>query len=180
VTRSDGEIVTPTTSVRQGDSIPLELADENYVLHVRQLMNALFGGDFATIDVSRVPAAQHVRMTRLLEHIERSDVRFIREGQEYDGRAAAAHLRKKLAAAGPRINTADDFIEKIASRSSLTGEPYSVKLLDGTTIPAERWLKDELSKLEKLKESPDEKTPSPGVKTGAEPGAGKRQPDSSK
>src|SRR4249919_3516937 len=40
---------------------------------------------------------------------------FIRNGTEYDGAKAAAHLRKKLDYAGSRVKTAEQFIDVLAT-----------------------------------------------------------------
>ena len=84
--------------------------------------------------------SQREEIERLLAHIESADVTFIRSGREYTAEEAAEHLRQKLAVAGDRVQTLEQFIEHIASRSSLTGEPYQVKLPDGTTLEAREWL----------------------------------------
>ena len=76
----------------------------------------------------------------LLEHIRTSEVRFIRSGKEYSGTEGAEHLRKKLARAGKRIQSAEDFINGLASKSYFTGQPYLVKFADGKTMPTGPWL----------------------------------------
>jgi Family of unknown function (DUF5329) len=59
---------------------------------------------------------------------------FIRNGSEYDAAAAAKHLRQKLAYAGERVKTAEQFIQYCASESSMTHRKYTVRLADGTTV----------------------------------------------
>ena len=46
--------------------------------------------------------------------------KFIRNGREYDAKAASGHLSLKLKTAGDKVKTADDFINLCASRSSMT------------------------------------------------------------
>jgi len=70
--------------------------------------------------------------------------RFIRNGREYDTRAASNHLRLKLKTAGNKVRTAEDFIRLCASQSSMTGEPYLIKLADGSTVKSEVFFKDKL------------------------------------
>ncbi len=70
--------------------------------------------------------------------------KFIRNGHEYDARAASSHLRLKLKAAGNKVKTAEDFIEFCASRSSITGEPYLIRLADGTTVKSEIFFRNKL------------------------------------
>ena len=58
---------------------------------------------------------------------------FIRNGTEYDAKEAGKHLRMKLKLAGERVKTAEDFIKLCASRSSLSGDAYKIRLAGGTT-----------------------------------------------
>lgn len=74
--------------------------------------------------------------------------KFIRNGSEYEGKAAADHLRMKLKMAGREIKTADDFIRLCASKSYISGTPYLIRFSDGKTIEAEVYFR------EKLKEYP--------------------------
>ena len=70
--------------------------------------------------------------------------KFIRNGSEYDARAASDHLRLKLRVAGNKVKTAEDFIKFCASRSSITGEPYLIRLADGTTVKSEVFFRNKL------------------------------------
>ncbi len=53
----------------------------------------------------------------------------------------------KLEKAGDKIKTAEDFIEKIASVSSMSGKPYKIKFSNGKVFNCELILKIELKKL---------------------------------
>jgi hypothetical protein len=90
------------------------------------------------------------KIERLLEAIESAegDV-FIRNGGEHSAKDAAEHLRTKWQAAGSENKSVDDFIDKIASKSSLSGEPYHVRLADGKDVLASDYLKSKLSEIEK-------------------------------
>jgi hypothetical protein len=70
--------------------------------------------------------------------------KFIRNGREYDTRSASNHLRLKLKAAGDKVRTAEDFIKFCASQSSMTGEPYLIRLADGTTVKSEVFFRNKL------------------------------------
>jgi hypothetical protein len=69
--------------------------------------------------------------------------KFIRNGSEYDGKKAAEHLRMKLQNALV-VETADDFIRLCASKSSVTGKPYMIRLSDGKTIKSEEYFREKL------------------------------------
>ena len=82
----------------------------------------------------------------LLNYIENSQARFFRNGTEYNARDAADHLRGKLGHAGGKVKTAEDFIAGVASKSSVSGEPYKVKLSDGKEIETGPWLSEVLAR----------------------------------
>ena len=72
--------------------------------------------------------------------------KFIRNGSEYNGKEAAKHLRMKLQNAGVKVLTADDFIQICASKSSISGKPYMIRLSDGKTIKSEEYFREKLMK----------------------------------
>lgn len=82
----------------------------------------------------------------LIGYVEQSGVHFIRSGKEYSAQEGADHLRAKLKRAGSRVHGAEQFIEAVASKSYLTGEPYQVKLPDGQTSDTGPWLSAALRK----------------------------------
>ena len=73
---------------------------------------------------------------------------FIRNGTEYDGAKAAAHLRTKRDYAGKRIKTAEQFIDKLATGSSMSGKPYKIRFADGRTVESATYFHAELRRLE--------------------------------
>jgi hypothetical protein len=76
---------------------------------------------------------------------------FIRNGDEHTPQKAAEHLKMKLEKAGSRIKTANNFIEKLASKSSVSGEAYMIRFANGKTFPSQLVLLSELKKLEEGK-----------------------------
>ena len=102
-----------------------------------------------------VPEAEHQKIEALLQGVKSSNVTFIRNGNEYTAEEAHQHLRKKLKSAQnswfapPKEEwTAKLFIEKVASRSSLSGKPYRVRFKDGKVIEARVWLTEMLREIE--------------------------------
>jgi hypothetical protein len=87
----------------------------------------------------------------LISYVGTSGVRFIRNGTEHSGAQGAHHLRDKLARAGNRVKTTEDFITGIASTSYITGKPYLVKFADGHTQPTGDWLRAHLAEVRKNK-----------------------------
>src|SRR5262245_57913776 len=74
---------------------------------------------------------------------------FIRNGSEYDAKAAADHLRTKRDKAGTRVKTAEDFIRLCGSTSSMTGRSYQIRFADGRVETSEAFLRARLAELER-------------------------------
>ena len=116
------------------------------------------------------PPAEQAKIDRLLEEIRRSDATFVRNGRDYDGGRAAAHLRRKLAFAGSGVRTARDFVVAIASRSSASGRPYGIRFPGSSPRPLGDWLLERLAAME-TPGSPTQ-TPTPSVRRPAVRSAG--------
>jgi len=91
----------------------------------------LVSGSFAV-------AAENRDIDFLLSFVATSDCVFIRNGKEYQGIKASEHLAKKYNYAKSRIKTAEDFIAKIASKSSISKKPYLVRCGSKESL-AEHW-----------------------------------------
>jgi hypothetical protein len=76
------------------------------------------------------------------------DARFVRNGSDYGGAAAADHLRLKLRNAGSRVKTAQDFITLLASKSSMSGLPYKIRFADGHEIESGQYFRTQLAIIE--------------------------------
>ncbi|MNE90632.1 hypothetical protein D3C80_1881710 [compost metagenome] len=83
----------------------------------------------------------------LLEFVEKSDCRFIRNGADYSGPRARAHLEQKLNYLESKnmVKSAEDFIDLAATKSSMSGRAYEVRCSEGTQ-PAGIWLHRELQR----------------------------------
>jgi hypothetical protein len=78
-------------------------------------------------------AKQDARIGHLIGSVESlKGAVFIRNGTEYETKEAAGHLRMKLGKAGNRVKTAEEFIDGLASESSVSGKPYQIRKADGT------------------------------------------------
>jgi hypothetical protein len=86
------------------------------------------------------------KIQSLIASVEALDgATFIRNGREYDARTASNHLRLKLKNAGDRVRTAEDFIKFCGSKSSITGEPYLIRLANGVTVKADVFFRNKLA-----------------------------------
>src|SRR5688572_23989412 len=110
------------------------------------------------------PAVEQAKIDYLLGELQASPATFIRNGREYSGKRAAAHVARKLKFAGKRVQTARDFIIGVASRSLDSGKPYEVRWNDGKRQPLGEWLFELLARYER--ERLPKATPSPPPKTG--------------
>ena len=93
------------------------------------------------------PTIAQTEINYLLGFIGSSGCEFYRNGSWYDSTKAEAHLRNKykMLAAGDRINTAEEFIEKAATKSSLSGQPYEVRCSGREMVTSTQWLREELA-----------------------------------
>jgi hypothetical protein len=95
------------------------------------------------------PAKEQTRIQRLIAFVEnQKGMKFIRNGTEYSCADAAKFLRGKMDSMGGEVTSAHEFIERIASKSSMSGQPYQVKFADGKTMLAAQFLSEELKRLE--------------------------------
>jgi len=85
----------------------------------------------------------------LLSYIGSSGCEFYRNGTWSDSKTAQTHLRDKYnyLVAGNQINTTEDFIERAATESSLSGQSYEVRCNGSATVSSKQWLRDELTRI---------------------------------
>lgn len=76
------------------------------------------------------------------------DAQFVRNGSAYGAGTAAMFLRLKWHAKDASVKTARDFIDKVASFSGTSGEPYLIRMKDGTEIKSRDFLLAMLQKIE--------------------------------
>lgn len=96
------------------------------------------------------PAAQR-EVAGLLEAVGASGCEFMRGGTAYPADQAQQHLRKKyeyMAARGQLVS-AEDFVDKAATRSSMLGEAYLMRCGGAVLQPCEQWLRARLKAIRK-------------------------------
>src|SRR5260370_19896022 len=93
------------------------------------------GGHFAQADI------ESKKIEFLLHEVEQlKGAKFWRNGTSYSPKQAADHLRMKWQKAGKAIKTAKDFIEKVASKSSMSGKPYEIEFENETKVETRSFL----------------------------------------
>jgi hypothetical protein len=80
----------------------------------------------------------------LIGFVRDSGLEFIRNGDAHASSEAAEHLLMKYNNTKKRLSAADEFIDHVASKSSMSGKPYFIRKKDGTEIPVSEWLHAEL------------------------------------
>ncbi|HZH44384.1 MAG TPA: DUF5329 domain-containing protein [Lysobacter sp.] len=86
---------------------------------------------------------------RLIDALGSSGCRFQRNGDWHDAKAAQEHLRRKYDYLRRRelVASAEQFIERAATRSSMSGKPYTVRCGGRAEEPSAQWLGRQLQAL---------------------------------
>jgi hypothetical protein len=80
-----------------------------------------------------------VEIRYLIGAVADSGCIFQRNGSEHDADSAADHLRLKYRNGARYADTAEHFIDRLASKSSWTGKKYTITC-NGVTEPSGSWL----------------------------------------
>jgi hypothetical protein len=71
---------------------------------------------------------------------------FIRNGREFEVTRAVNHLKRKLKSQANKLATAEEFIDHIASSSSISGKPYLIRRPGGQNEEAKPYFQELLKK----------------------------------
>lgn len=80
----------------------------------------------------------------LLRSVGNSSCEFIRNGESHDSREAEEHLRMKYGKGKRYASTSEKFIERLASKSLLSGKLYYIRCDGEEKMPSGDWLADRL------------------------------------
>ncbi|MEM1174743.1 MAG: DUF5329 domain-containing protein [Pseudomonadota bacterium] len=80
----------------------------------------------------------------LLSTVGDSECTFIRNGKEHTAEDAEAHLRMKYRRGKRHAKTVETFIERIATKSSMSGRLYMIRCEDADARPTAQWLTERL------------------------------------
>lgn len=96
-----------------------------------------------------LPPTARAEVGALLTRLQTSGCEFNRNGSWYAGADARAHLLKKLdyLEGKDMVASAEQFIERGASSSSMSGKPYLVRCAGKAAVESGPWLKAELQQL---------------------------------
>lgn len=103
-------------------------------------------GLFISAQTFALSSEEQTRTEALLTELgKQQNLTFIRNGSEYSAADAESHLRLKLSKTQKRLKTAEQFIDNVASKSSITGEEYQVRDGQGKVTSANNYLHDLLN-----------------------------------
>jgi ATP-dependent DNA ligase len=96
-----------------------------------------------------VPVPVQNEISSLLATVAASGCEFWRNGTWYDAQRAQAHLRDKYRylAARNLVDTTEQFIDRAASESSVSGDPYRIRCGARAAVDSRQWLREKLSRL---------------------------------
>lgn len=91
----------------------------------------------------------------LLNQLQHSKCRFGRNGSWYDADEAVFHIDRKYQYLLKRnaIQSTENFIERAASRSSVSGQPYRVQCGESAVVESAEWFRAELDMFRRRHES---------------------------
>ncbi|MGQ3054076.1 MAG: DUF5329 domain-containing protein [Roseateles sp.] len=112
----------------------------------RRLALTLALGASCVAAAAPLPPAARAEVGALLTRLQASGCEFNRNGSWHAGAEARAHLLKKLDYLEGKglVQTAEQFIERGASASSMSGKPYLVRCAGKVPVESAKWLTAEL------------------------------------
>lgn len=117
-------------------------------MNKRRILGVLLIMAVAAVAGASVNEEQKIML--LIDSIKNTpeNTKFIRNGRAYNALAAANHLQTKYNRAKDKVKTARDFIEYLATKSSVSGKEYQIQFPDGRVILSKVFFTDELIKIE--------------------------------
>jgi hypothetical protein len=98
---------------------------------------------------SNLPNTAALEIAHLFDYLATSECTFIRNGRAHSAQEAVAHLERKYRYLLERnlVTSPEAFIERAASRSSLTGIAYRVACPGAAVQESAAWFEAELARL---------------------------------
>lgn len=88
----------------------------------------------------------------LIDGVAQSGCLFERNGKSYEAGDAADHLSLKFKRGKKYAKTAENFIDRLASKSSLSGKPYHIVCPGREKMTSGDWLHQKLTSLRQVKQ----------------------------
>ena len=121
------------------------MAESSYEISmIRSIYSFLFVAILIPAGAGVSAASQEAAIQYLLDSVGSSSCRLVRNDITYSSREFLEHLRSKMALNEELIGSAEEFIEKIATRSAVSEIPY-VAICDGQLKITQAWFSDLLA-----------------------------------
>jgi hypothetical protein len=91
-----------------------------------------------------VPVEQEAEVEHLINYLQASDCRMVRNGKSYVGSEGANHVQRKYDHFRDEISSTEDFIEYSATKSVMSGKYYLVECPGEEPVRSRDWLLKEL------------------------------------
>ena len=91
-----------------------------------------------------VSAEQQLEIDHLLNFVKHSSCKINRNGTTHEGSQAESHIQKKYQYFKNDIKTTEQFIELSATKSTMSGNYYTVKCGENKSYGTKEWLLEEL------------------------------------
>lgn len=108
---------------------------------MKQLVSTLL---VLMISASLANADELEKIEYLLTKVASSNCVFIRNSGEHSAEAAEQHLRMKYRRAKKWVTSAESFITRIATKSTLSGKPYRIRCDGQDAQLTAQWLRERL------------------------------------
>lgn len=119
-----------------------------FALTLIYMQDTLAQGNHSSSKIQNPSLSEEQKIEALISYLGGlKGAKFIRNGSEHNNSEAADHLRAKYKKHIAQINSAEVFIDRLASKSSASGEIYKIKMADGSLVNTEQLLKQELQRL---------------------------------
>jgi hypothetical protein len=131
-------------------------------MHVRRAGSlVLVGWLLLSVAEAAAPPAAQAEINYLLAEVAGSPCRFYRNGTWYDAARAVAHLREKYSNpfVAAHVASAEEFIDRVATRSSFTGIDYAIRCRSAAPIASARWFHERLVAYRLAEREPPNKQP---------------------
>jgi Family of unknown function (DUF5329) len=102
-----------------------------------------------SLPAESLTAVEARKIEALIKRVETLEsAAFIRNGSSYSAAEAATFLRRKWAVNQAIVTSARDFVDKVASFSGTSGQPYIIRFQDGKQVRSQEFLRAELAEME--------------------------------
>ena len=93
-----------------------------------------------------VPKEQEAEVQHLLNYLASSECSMLRNGKAHEGEEAVKHVQRKYDHYRDQIASTEEFIERSATRSLISGKAYQVACPGSEEVPSGEWLNAELER----------------------------------